>query len=199
MRLLAVTCLAAATLVAACSTTVNVSESKKVRELRVPPESVTFIWSAAKPPSYSSLPAMGGMFIGGPSQREVFQAYPSEFTAFAEALRPQLEAHTELRPAFVRLPSSHSQEQLDRVLQEVRKRSAVVLMYPEKVTGYCAPGCYAFSVRVNYLSAQQRRLVWTGVIETPPKNNHHDSFEPVARTFAQELVKQLKDQELVPR
>lgn len=186
-------CLVAASLLAGCATTV--ADSKKVNNLLVAPQSVTFVWSAAKPPARSSLPALGAALPGSP----FWAAYPVEYLSFAENLRPLLEAQESLHPAFVVLPSEHSQAQLDAVLRQVRKGSAVVLMYPEAVASYCSDGCYAFKVRVNYLSAAQRKLVWTGRIELPPKANHRDSFAPLAKEFSSVLLRQLSEQQLLPR
>lgn len=197
MRFLASALLLLAALLTGCATTVV--ESKKVNNLLAPPESVTFIWSSAKEPKTSHLPALGGRLLLAPPAETFWKAYPGEYLAFAETLRPLLAAQASLRPELVVLPAGHAQGQLDAVLQQVRKRSAVVLMYPEAVTSYCDPGCYAFKVRVNYLSAAQRKLVWTGLVDLRPKNNHHDSFEPIAREFTGIVLRQLAGQQLLPR
>jgi hypothetical protein len=197
MRSVVLAFLLATGLVGGCSTTV--SESKKVTNLVVAPESVTFIWSSAKPPKIVNMAGVASAVLGTGLQSRFAESYPMEYLTFAETVRPLLQAQAAVHPELVVLPSGHPQSHLEAVLQQVRKRSAVVLMYPETVTGYCAPGCFAFKVRVNYLSAAQRKLVWTGLIELPPRNRHGDSCEPIAQEFTALLMKQLNEQQLLPR
>jgi hypothetical protein len=72
------------------------------------------------------------------------------------------------------------------------------VIHPEQVTSYCLQGCFAFKLRVNYLSPQSRSVVWTALLDLPPKTRHSDPFEPLAADFVVELTAQLREQRLLP-
>ena len=184
-------------LMAGCATTIQ--ESKRLSDPQSTPKGLAFIWSAAKPPAFSALPAFGAAMIGTSASKS-WENYDSEFSAFGTSLKQRLEEEPSLKAvSVVALPAKHTQQQLDSETKGARSDTAVVVMYPERVTSYCTPGCYAFKVRVNYLSPGSRKTVWTGLIDLPPKAKHSDPFDPLALDFYTALAKQLSTERLLPQ
>ena len=183
-------------LLAGCAATIY--DPKRVGNPQAAPQSLVLIWSAAKAPTLNNFPALGASWIGTPAS-EYWRNYESEFRALGGSLAEQLPAVVPLPTAsFVALDVRHDKAELDAAIAAARPDSAVVLLYPEEVLSYCTAGCYAFRVRVNYLSPVSRRLVWTGIVVLPPKRNHHDPFGPRALDFVTTLNAQLGQEGLLP-
>ena len=184
-------------LMVGCAT--KMEESKRLDNPQSAPKGLAFIWSAAKPPAFSNLPAFGAAMLGTPASK-YWENYDSEFSSFGTSLKLRLEEEVSLKTvSVVALSAKHSQQQLDSEIKGPRSDTAVVVMYPERVTSYCSPGCYAFKVRVNYLSPGSRKTVWTGLIDLPPKAKHSDPFDPLALDFYTALAKQLSTERLLPQ
>jgi hypothetical protein len=185
-------------LLASCATTVE--NPRRLGDLQSAPGSLHFIWSSAKAPAFSNLPALGAAAVGT-SGSKFFENYPVEYSSFGSALKQKLETAPALngKATVDELQLSHSQQQLEVAIQRASGGAAVVVMYPERVTSFCSPGCYAFKVRVNYLSPGSRSEVWTGVVDSPPKARHSDPFDVLAANFSEALVKQLAVEGLLPK
>ena len=183
-------------LIAGCAATIH--NAKRVGNPQSAPQSLVLIWSAAKAPTQSNLPALGAALIGTPGS-SYWTNYDSEFGALGSALGEQLLALGVPRSAeVVSLDARHNKAQLDAAIAAVGPESAAIVMYPEAVTSYCTAGCYAFRIRVNYISPMSHRLVWTGVVDLPPKVNHRDPFGPRALDFLATLNEQLDKEGLLP-
>jgi len=182
---------------------VTVKESKKVGRLSAAPDNVTLIWSEAKPAKFDAVPAFGAVLIaplGNPPPNTYRNNLDAEFNAFGAALKQQLPA-TPLPEGstLVALSPHHDASRLEAEIAGARKDSAVLVLYPEGISAYCSAGCYAYTIRVNYLAPSSRATVWTGRIVLPPKQNHRDSFEPLALEFLTTLSKQLDQEHLLAR
>ena len=174
----------------ACNATMD--SSRRVADLKVQPVALHFIWSARKPPTLSNLPALGAA-LPGASRETSSENYASEHASFGAAMQSQLEAHpsTKGRVAVTLLARNHTAEQHSAAVKGALPSAAVVLVYPERVTSFCLPGCFAFKMRAVYLAPQTRAVVWTGLIDVPSKAKHSDPFDPVAQSFVEVLLKQL--------
>ena len=182
---------------------VSVKESKKVGRLSVAPDNVTLIWSEAKPAKFDALPAFGVVLVsplGSPPPNTYRDNLNAEFNAFGAALKQQLPtAPLPEGSTMVALSPHHDVERLEAEIAAARKQSAVLVLYPEAISAYCSAGCYAYTIRVNYLAPISRATVWTGRIVLPPKQNHRDSFDPLALEFLATLSKQLDQEHLLAR
>jgi hypothetical protein len=177
---------------------VKVVKSVKLEVLAEKPQKLTFIWSGSDKTFFSPLPALSVAIIG--TRFEVyFKNYPAEYLAFSEAISASLSAQPILKtPDIVELPLALSEAGLIARIQQVPAESAIVVMYPERVTAYCTPGCYSFNVRVSYLAPGDHRKIWTALLDVPPKNKHSDPFEARAVDFANVLAEKLKAENLTP-
>ena len=192
IRLLAVSLLG----LTACTATME--SSRRVGDLSVQPTALNFIWSASKPPTFSNLPALGAALPGTPHST-FFANYAAEHASFGTALQLQVQEHpsTKGRSSVSLLPANHTSEQHADAIKRTSQSSAVILVYPERVTSFCLPGCFAFKMRVAYLAPQTRAIVWTGLIDVPPKTKHSDPFDAVAGSFTELLLKPLANERLL--
>ena len=182
---------------------VTVKESKTVGRLSAAPDNVTLIWAEAKPAKFDAVPAFGAVLIaplGSPPPNTYRNNLDAEFNAFGAALKQQLPAAPLPEGStLVTLSPHHDAARLEAEIAGARKESAVLVLYPEGVSAYCSAGCYAYTIRVNYLAPSSRATIWTGRMALPPKQNHRDSFEPLALQFLTALSKQLDQEHLLAR
>lgn len=194
---------AALIVVAGCA--VQVAESKRLKPIASKPEGVTFIWSASKAPSFSNLPALGVLMASyanmlSGANLKYFESYLAEHRSFGRSLESTLPGEPLFRQTarVIALPPGHSAAQLQDEIHRAQRGSAVVVLYPERVVSYCAPGCYAFKVRITYLAPIDRSEVWSALFDLPPKVKHGDSFDSVTGDFAKVLAEKMKAEQLLP-
>lgn len=190
--------LLAATLLAACTTTLE--KPQRLAALPAPPAGLQVLWATPKTPAMSALPAVGVAALGTPSG-QFFANLPTESAALADALATSLQAAPALQGklAFVALPHPGSPAQLATAVKAADRGHAVLVLSPEQVTSHCLPGCYAFKIRLNYLAPRTHARVWTALLDTPPKARHGDRFDTIAADVARLVVQQLGSEQLLPR
>jgi hypothetical protein len=177
---------------------VKVMNATRLQGLAERPQKLTFIWSGSSKVVLSNLPAFGVAMIGDRFS-DYFQNYATEYSAFGEAIAESLSEHPTLRtPDVIAVPLGNPEADLIAKIQQVPIKSAVVVMYAERVTAYCKPGCYSFNVRVSYMAPGNHRKIWTALLDVPPKKKHSDSFRERATDFANVIAEKLKAENLTP-
>jgi hypothetical protein len=183
-------------LLTGCAT--KVEESKRLGNLNSTPNGITYIWSSSETTTFSNLPALGAVSLMTPSAT-FWRNLPSDYALFGASLKSQLPAKSSPgTSSVVVIPMNQSQKDLVAEIEQAKPDSAVIVMFPARVTSYCQGGCYAFKIRVNYLSPGSREIVWTGLIDLPPKNQF-DPMDPLVLEFTAALTKQLQTEKLIPQ
>ena len=86
---------------------------------------------------------------------------------------------------------------LGSVLGSSVAEAALLTIQPLTASTRCTGGCHVFRMRVTYYDYKSKKVVWTAVIDTPPKASRFSDFSAPADSFIAEIIKNLKAQALI--